>query len=231
MKASRRPKRHLNRRCALGRRAALNHTSRLVTGVAGIEVHRHDPNLLVCCTQTTAGASKDAELLKLKQQIASALEDSEVAVRAAQRQVQVTKEGLSSLQTRVQSELGLGTAVSLGSSGIGGGGGCAEVVTERVLEMVRSCMQTWQQEKMDLSQRLTGATMSLEALEAERNAAGQAASRHREVAAEELQSQRAAAAAAEAKHVAELKAQSVQVETMRRERESWQAVREQVRDE
>jgi predicted TIM-barrel fold metal-dependent hydrolase len=121
--------------------------------------------------------------------------------------------------------------VSLGSSGIGGGGGGAEVVTERVLEMVRSCMQTWQQEKMDLSQRLTGATMSLEALEAERNAAGQAATRYREVAAEELQSQRAAAAAAEAKHVAELKAQSVQVETMRRERESWQAVREKVRDE
>ena len=185
------------------------------------------------CVQVTESASKGAEVVKLKEKIASALEDSEVAVRAAQRQVQVTKQGLSSLQMRVQSELGFESAVSLGSpgdgSGGGGSGGGAEVATERVLEMVRTFVQSWQQEKKDLSQRLTDATTSLDSLVAERNAAREAVTRHREIASEELRSQRAAAAAAEAAHLAELEAQRVQVETMRRERESWQAVREKVR--
>eukprot|EP01043_Picozoa_sp_COSAG02_P032635 COSAG02_NODE_2189_length_9564_cov_10.112097_4_plen_195_part_00 len=190
-----------------------------------------ESSLLVCCMQMTASASKGAEVVKLKKQIASALEDSEVAVRAAQRQVHVTQQGLSSLQMRVQSELGFESSVSLGSPGDGGGGsgGGAEVATERVLEMVRTFVQTWQQEKKDLSQRLADATMSLESLEAERNAAREAVTRHREIATGELQSQRAAAAAAEATHLAELEAQSVQMETIRRERESWQAVREKVR--
>ena len=58
-------------------------------------------------------ARKDAEIVKLRKQIASVLEESEVAVRAAQRQVQVTKDGLSSLQMRIHSELGIGNAVSL----------------------------------------------------------------------------------------------------------------------
>ena len=169
-------------------------------------------------------ASKDAEILKLRKQIASVLEDSEVAVRAAQRQVQVTKDGLSSLQMRIHSELGIGNAVSLGSSGTG-----AQVVTERVVEMIRSCMATWQQEKMNLSQQLADATQSLESLEAERSAADQAATRHRDIFVEELQSQKDAAAAAEKTLLAELEAQSVQVQAMRRERESWQAVREKVR--
>lgn len=162
--------------------------------------------------------------MKLRKQIASVLEESEVAVRAAQRQVQVTKDGLSSLQMRIHSELGIGNAVSLGSSGTG-----AQVVTERVVEMIRSCMATWQQEKMNLSQQLADATQSLESLEAERSAADQAATRHHDIFVEELQSQKDAAAAAGKKLLAELEAQSVQVQAMRRERESWQAVREKVR--
>jgi DNA repair exonuclease SbcCD ATPase subunit len=169
-------------------------------------------------------ARKDAEIVKLRKQIASVLEESEVAVRAAQRQVQVTKDGLSSLQMRIHSELGIGNAVSLGSSGTG-----AQVVTERVVEMIRSCMATWQQEKMNLSQQLADATQSLESLEAERSAADQAATRHHDIFVEELQSQKDAAAAAGKKLLAELEAQSVQVQAMRRERESWQAVREKVR--
>ena len=145
-----------------------------------------------------------------------------MAVRAAQRQVQVAKDGLCSIQTRIHSELGVGTVLPL-APGTG-----VQVVTERVVEMIRSCMAAWQQEKTNLSQQVADATQSLQSLEAERSSADQAAMRHREIFIEEMQSQKEAAAAAEQKYLAELEAQSAQVQAMRRERDTWQAGREKV---
>ena len=77
----------------------------------------------------------------------------------------------------------------------------------RVLDMIRSCVASWQEEKNDLLRRLADMTTSIEALEAEKRAVDQAAAQHREVVARELQSHRDETAAAETRHQAELQKQ------------------------
>jgi hypothetical protein len=176
--------------------------------------------------QTSACASKEADIVQLKAQISSALGDSETAVRIAQQQLLGTKQVFLSLQRRIHDDLGLGSSVALAPPGSG-----AEVVAERVLDVVRSRVAALQEEKMDLARRLKDASLSLATAKAEGIAAvDEAVSTQRAAAAEELQRQTEAAAATEAQCLAAVEAQKTEVEALQRERDSWQAAREKVRE-